>query len=260
MQPSDLSGLAIDLPSADNSTFIPGQLPKVDGEMIKYCSATNIGQMSSDHAICSTKESTMQVKILALCGSARRDSLNQKLLDIAALGAVDAGAQVSLIRWPDFQLPIYDGDWEAEHGLPERAHALKVLLAEHHALLVATPEYNGGYPALLKNALDWASRPSEGDPAGLGVFSGKVAAMISASPGILGGMRAQIALQISLNKLGVLVLPNSFALSLAHQAFDETGRLIDGNADQNVRGIGAALARTAIALAPTAQRSGLRDR
>ena len=202
----------------------------------------------------------MQIKILALCGSARRDSLNQKLLDIAALGAVDAGAQVSLIRWPDFPLPIYDGDWEAEHGLPERVHALKALLAEHQALLVATPEYNGGYPALLKNALDWASRPSESDPTGLGVFAGKVAAVVSASPGVLGGMRAQIALQISLNKLGVLVIPNSFALGLAHQAFDEQRRCKDGNADQTVRGVGAALVRTAIAFAPMPKRHELGDR
>jgi chromate reductase len=201
----------------------------------------------------------MQIKILALCGSARRDSLNQKLLDIASLGAVDAGAQVSAIRWPDFPLPIYDGDWEAEHGLPERARALKALLAQHHALLVATPEYNGGYPALLKNALDWASRPSESDPTGLEVFAGKVAAVVSASPGALGGMRAQIALQISLNKLGVLVIPNSFALGLAHQAFDEQRRCKDGNADQTVRGVGAALVRTAIALAPTPKPSELGD-
>jgi chromate reductase, NAD(P)H dehydrogenase (quinone) len=202
----------------------------------------------------------MQIKILALCGSSRRDSLNQKLLDIASLGAVDASAQVSLIRWLDFPLPIYDGDWETEHGLPERARALKVLLAQHHALLIATPEYNGGYTALLKNALDWASRPSESDPTGLEVFAGKVAAVVSASPGLLGGMRAQIALQISLNKLGLLVIPNSFALGLAHQAFDEQRRLKDGNADQNVRLVGATLVRTASALAPTPKRSELGDR
>src|SRR5258708_874732 len=193
----------------------------------------------------------MQIKILALCGSARRDSLNQKLLDIAALGAVDAGAQVTLMRWADFPLPIYDGDWEAEHGLPERAHALKALLAQHHALLIAIPEYNGGYPALLKNALDWASRPTESDPAGLGVFAGKVAAVVSASPGALGGIRAQIALQISLHKLGLMVIPNSFALSLAHQAFDEQRRLKAGNADQNVRGVGGARVRPGVALGPT---------
>jgi chromate reductase, NAD(P)H dehydrogenase (quinone) len=188
----------------------------------------------------------MQIKILALCGSSRRDSLNQKLLDIAALGAVDAGAQVSLIRWPDFPLPIYDGDWEAQHGLPERVRALKALLAEHHALLIASPEYNGGYPALLKNAFDWPRRPSQSDPTGLEVFAGKV--------------RAQIALQISLNKLGLLVIPNSFALGLAHQAFGESGRLKDSNADHNVRGVGAALARTAIALAPKPKRSELEYR
>ena len=202
----------------------------------------------------------MQIKILALCGSSRRDSLNQQLLDIASLGAADAGAQVSLMRWLDFPLPIYDGDWEAEHGLPERACALKALLAQHHALLVATPEYNGGYPAILKNALDWASRPTESDPTGLEAFAGKVAAVVSASPGVLGGMRAQIALQISLNKLGLLVIPNSFALGLAHQAFDEPRRLMDGNADQNVRGVGAALVRTVIALAPTPKRTEVGDR
>ena len=174
----------------------------------------------------------MQIKILALCGSSRRDSLNQKLLDIAVLGALDAGAQVSNIRLRDFPLPIYDGDWETEHGLPERARALNALIAEHHALLIATPEHNGGYTALLKNALDWASRPIESDPTGLEVFAGKVAAMVSASPGVLGGMRAQIALQMSLNKLGLLVIPNSFALGLAHQAFDEKWLLKDANADR----------------------------
>lgn len=119
------------------------------------------------------------MRVRAICSHSSRKGM---LLDIAALGAADAGAQVSLIRWRDFPLPIYDGDWEAEHGLPERARALKALLAQHHALLVATPEYNGGYPALLKNALDWASRPSESDPTGLEVFAGKVAAVISASP------------------------------------------------------------------------------
>src|ERR1700722_9486629 len=98
----------------------------------------------------------MPIKILALCGSSRRDSLNQRLLDVAVLGALDAGARVSKARLRDFALPIYDGDWETDHGLPEGARALKTLLAEHQALLIATPEHNGGYTALLKNALDWA--------------------------------------------------------------------------------------------------------
>jgi NAD(P)H-dependent FMN reductase len=87
------------------------------------------------------------------------------------------------------------------------------------------------------------------------VFAGKVAAMVSASPGVLGGMRAQIALQISLNKLGLLVIPNSFALGLAHQAFDEKWLLKDANADKSVRGLGAVLVTTANTLAPKSNHS-----
>ena len=188
--------------------------------------------------------SGMQSKILAFSGSSRRDSLNQKLLDKAVLGALDAGGDVSKVRLLEFQLPIYDGDWEAEHGLPQGARTLKTLIAEHHALLMATPEHNGGYTALLKNALDWASRPTDSDPSGLGAFAGKIAAVVSASPGLLGGVRSQIALQVSLSKLGVLVIPTSFALSSAHQAFDEQGCLQDANAERAVRGVGTAVVKT----------------
>jgi NAD(P)H-dependent FMN reductase len=183
----------------------------------------------------------MHVKILALCGSSRRDSLNQKLLDAAVHGATDAGCSVARLRLRDLDLPIYDGDLEAEHGLPRGAVELKSLVAKHDGVLIATPEHNGGYTALLKNALDWCSRPSESDPTGLQCFAGKVAAVVSASPGLLGGMRSQLSLQISLNKLGVVVIPNSFALSMAHQAFDDTGRLKDAAAEKIVRGVGQAL-------------------
>src|SRR6202140_5179599 len=151
------------------------------------------------------------MRILALSGSSRRDSLNQKLLDQAALGARAAGAEGPSIRLSDFELPIYDIDWEAERGLPKGAQELKALLAGHQGLLIATPEHNGGYTALLKNALDWMSRPN--------VFpSGKFAALVSASPGLLGGVKSQLSLQIVLNKLGVHLIPDSFALGAAHQA------------------------------------------
>lgn len=201
----------------------------------------------------------MQIKILAFCGSSRRDSLNQKLLDTAVQGALDAGSHVSKIRLLDFQLPIYDGDWEAEHGLPQGARTLKTLIAEHHAFLIASPEHNGGYTALLKNTLDWASRPTEGDPTGLKIFAGKVAALVSASPGILGGMRSQIALQVSLSKVGIMVIPSSFALSMAHKAFDEHGRLTDSNAEKLVRGVGKSLCELTANLARGLHLSAERD-
>jgi len=181
------------------------------------------------------------IRILALSGSSRRGSLNQKLLDQAALGASAAGAEVTSIRLSDFELPIYDADWEAEYGLPKGAQALKALLADSQGLLIATPEYNGGYTALLKNALDWMSRPN-------GFPSGKVAALVSASPGLLGGVKSQLSLQIVLNKLGVHVIPESFALGAAHQFFDAEGSLKDANVESAVRRVGAALAEMVIRL------------
>jgi chromate reductase, NAD(P)H dehydrogenase (quinone) len=171
------------------------------------------------------------IRVLALSGSSRRGSLNQKLLDQAALGARAAGAEVTSIRLSDFELPIYD----AEYGLPQGAQALRALLADDQGLLIATPEHNGGYTALLKNALDWMSRPN-------GFPFGKFAALVSASPGLLGGVKSQLSLQIVLNKLGVHVIPESFALGAAHQCFDAEGGLKDGNVEKAVRGVGAALA------------------
>jgi chromate reductase, NAD(P)H dehydrogenase (quinone) len=189
------------------------------------------------------------IKILALSGSSRRGSLNQKLLDQAALGARAAGAEVTSIRLSDFELPIYDADSEAEHGLPKGAQALKALLGGHQGLLIATPEYNGGYTALLKNALDWMSRAN-------GFPSGKVAALISASPGLLGGVKSQLSLQIVLNKLGVHVIPESFALGAADRFFDPEGGLKDANVERAVHVVGAALAEM-VARIGTRDRGGL---
>jgi chromate reductase, NAD(P)H dehydrogenase (quinone) len=179
------------------------------------------------------------IRILALSGSSRRGSLNQKLLDQAADGARAAGAEVTSIRLSDFELPIYNADLEAEYGLPKGAQALKALLADDQGLLIATPEHNGGYTALLKNALDWMSRPN-------GFPSGKVAALVSASPGLLGGVKSQLSLQIVLNNLGVHVIPESFALGAAHQFFGAEGGLKDANVESAVRRVGAALAEMVI--------------
>ncbi len=187
----------------------------------------------------------MNIRILAISGSSRRDSLNQKLLGIAARGALDAGAEVTQARLADFELPLYDQDLEAEHGLPQGAKALQALVARHDALLIATPEYNGGYTALLKNAIDWVSRPREDGSPGVALFAGKVAALVSASPGQLGGLRSQTGMRAVLDKLGMLVIPEAFALSVAHEAFDAEGQLKDKNAERIASGVGAALYRTA---------------
>jgi NAD(P)H-dependent FMN reductase len=191
----------------------------------------------------------VSIKILAVSGSSRRGSLNQKLLDIAANGARDAGATVTSIRLTDFALPLYDGDLEVDQGVPREVRRLQAEFAKHDALLIATPEFNGGYTAALKNALDWVSRPQEDGTSGVTLLAGKVAALVSASPGQLGGLRSQLALRTVLDKLGVVVIPDAFALGLAHKAFEGEIGLKDKAAEKAVIGVGVALSRTAERLA-----------
>lgn len=185
----------------------------------------------------------MRTTILAFSGSPRRESLNQKLLDRAVVGAREAGAEVTQIRLLDYELPIYDGDWEAEHGVPGNAQVLQELIGAHDGLLIATPEHNGGYTALLKNVLDWVSRPTEKKPFAPSYIANKSAALVSASAGHLGGIGSQLALQFVLVKLGVHVNPVSFALGAAQHAFDAQGYLKDPHVDTIVRDVGASLVR-----------------
>jgi len=177
-------------------------------------------------------------KLLAFAGSLRAESFNRKILAVAAEGARNAGAEVTLIDFRDLPMPIYDGDLEAAHGLPEGARAFKSLLAEHHGVLVATPEYNSQFPALLKNALDWASR-REGDEQPLAAFSGKVAGVMSASPGALAGLRGQSLLRAQLAYLGMVVVPDRVGVGGARDAFDANGKLKDPGQHRLLEQLGA---------------------
>jgi NAD(P)H-dependent FMN reductase len=163
-------------------------------------------------------------RVLVIPGSNREASLNRRLAAAAARAAVAAGAAVTVLDLKDFGLPIYDGDLEAEAGLPANALRLKSLIAAHDALIIASPEYNASIPPLLKNAIDWASRPGDGAlPAN--PFAGRFALLASASPGALGGLRGLAHLRAVLEQLGTWLLPQSFALAAAHQAFDANGGL-----------------------------------
>jgi NAD(P)H-dependent FMN reductase len=200
----------------------------------------------------------MTIKILAVSGSTRAGSLNRLLLEVAASGARSAGASVTSVALADFPLPLYDADFEAEHGLPHEAEALQSLVATHHGLVIATPEYNGGYTAVLKNAIDWISRPRADGSMGLAAFAGKLAAVLSASPGALGGTRSQIALKMVLDKLGVTVIPQSFALGAAHRAFDSEGALVDKKVADLVALVGSSLVRAAAVYATPGGQEGSR--
>ncbi len=165
-------------------------------------------------------------KILAFAGSLRKGSYNKMLVRAAAAAAERAGATVTVLDLKELALPVYDGDDEEASGLPAGAKRLKKLMMESDGFLISTPEYNSSVPGGLKNAIDWASR-SEGDEKELAAFRGKTAAVMSASPGALGGMRSLSVLRAILANIGVLVLPQQVALPKAHEAFDEKGALKD---------------------------------
>lgn len=182
-----------------------------------------------------------KARILAFAGSARKDSFNKRLVRIAAKGAEQAGAEVTVIDLKDYPLPIYDGDLEAEHGLPENAVRLKKLFGEHDGLMISAPEYNSSITPLLKNTIDWVSRQAEGEGP-LAAYQGKSAVLMSASPGALGGLRGLVHVRAILGNIGVLVLPKQMAISKAGDAFDDAGQLKNPDQQSVIEGLGKNLA------------------
>jgi len=180
-------------------------------------------------------------KILAFAGSLRRDSWNKKLVQIAAAGARAAGAEVTYLDLRELPLPIYDDDLEAASGLPDNARQFKAALLAHQGLLIASPEYNSSLSGALKNAIDWASRTLPNEPP-LACFAGKTAAIMSTSPGALGGLRGLVHLRALLENIKVMVLPDQLALGKAHEAFNADGTLKDPKQQAAAEQLGASLA------------------
>lgn len=163
-------------------------------------------------------------RVLVFAGSLRRESLNKKLAAAAAAMAASLGAEVTELDLRDYRIPPYDGDMEAGGGVPERAQTLRNLMADHDAFIIASPEYNSSVSGTLKNYIDWVSRP-DGDEPALVAFQGKVAAIMAASPGALGGLRGLAHLRSILENIGTIVLPEQHAVSTAGSAFAEDGSL-----------------------------------
>lgn len=167
------------------------------------------------------------MQILIFAGSSRQDSFNRKLANAAAEMAIQQGAKPTVLELSEFDIPMYNADLEAQ-GTPADVIRLKQMLHSHAAWIICCPEYNGSYPALLKNALDWASSPVKDHAQwadGVLPFRGKVVGMASASPGGLGGLRAQSHLAPLLMNLECWVAPRSHAVGGAHSAFDEQAQL-----------------------------------
>ncbi|MGR4068587.1 NAD(P)H-dependent oxidoreductase [Halomonas sp. LR3S48] len=194
-------------------------------------------------------------RILVFAGSAREDSHNKRLARLAAERLDRVGGQATFVDLRDYPLPLYDGDLESREGLPASARSLQGLLAEHQGLLLASPEYNGFITPLMKNTLDWLSR-SDGERSGLALFADKLAAVVSASPGALGGMRSLALIRQLLGNLGVTVLPNPLAVPRAAQAFGESGELVDESQQQRLDALCQRLVTTLVKLQATDSTSG----
>ena len=177
--------------------------------------------------------------LLVFAGSTRQQSFNRRLARATAANARDAGAQVTLLELSDFDIPFYNADLEAQ-GTPADVIRLKEILWRHPAWIICSPEYNASYTALLKNTIDWASSPAKSHPDwqdGLKSFRGKVVGMLSASPGALGGLRAQSHLAPLLVNLECWLAPKAFALGSAGSAFDDTGALVQQAHRDRVRAV-----------------------
>ncbi len=179
--------------------------------------------------------------ILAFAGSARKGSCNFRLLQIAVEGARAAGADVTVLDLKDYPLPLFDEDLERS-GTPYHVTLIKQLFLKHDGLLIASPEYNGSLTPLLKNVIDWVSRPAKGEGR-LAAYQGKVAALMTAVPGG-GGLRGLLHLREILSGIGVIVLPSQTILPGAFEAFDENGQLKDEKQQARLHALGKSLAET----------------
>jgi len=186
---------------------------------------------------------TRKPRILAFAGSTRKDSYNKKLTRIAAKAAEECGADVTLVDLKDLPMPLFDEDLERGAGMPESAAKLKALMVESDGFLIASPEYNSSITAVLKNAIDWVSRPVPNEPSLL-AFKGKTAVLMSASPGNLGGLRGLVHLRAILGNIGMIVLPDQIAVTNAYEAFDSDERLKDAKQQAGVQDLGKKLAET----------------
>ncbi len=196
----------------------------------------------------------MKPTLLALAGSTRRGSFNGRLLDAAVAMAETLGAVVDRVDLSADPLPLFDQDLEAASGLPESARALKVRFGAAQGFLFASPEYNSSLTPLMKNVIDWMSRSESEQEDPCAVYQGKVAAVMAASPGGLGGLRGLVHLRAILGNIGVLVIPSQVAVASAFKVLPEAGGIPDPGTEGRVRTVVTELVETVRQLHPDPDR------
>ncbi|HIO53300.1 MAG TPA: NADPH-dependent oxidoreductase [Phycisphaerales bacterium] len=181
-------------------------------------------------------------KILAFAGSTRKDSVNKRLAKIAILAADKAGAETTFIDLHDYNMPLYSEDLLAEHGMPDGVIAFKEMLKNHNGFLITSPEYNGSLTGTLKNAIDWATIKADGEER-MACWNGKIAGLLSASPGGLGGIRGLHHLRTILAGIGTFVLPNHLAVGNSTTNLQNDEQITDEKLQQQVENLSIEMVR-----------------
>jgi chromate reductase len=167
------------------------------------------------------------LKLVAFAGSTREGSFNQSLIEAVADAAVEAGSEVTRVRLAEFTMPLFDQDLEVAEGLPENARKLKAIFSEADAFLISSPEYNSAFTPLMKNVIDWCSRPEGENEEMCAVYAGKSALLVGASPGPMGAIRGLYALRQVFQNIGVSVYPEMRAVRSVFNLVDDKGVLAD---------------------------------
>ena len=176
------------------------------------------------------------MRVLGIAGSLRRDSHNARLLRHVA-GRAPAGVEIEI--WDGLKsIPPYDEDDDVQPA-PEPVAELRRAVAEGDGILIATPEYNSSIPGVLKNAIDWVSRPRASTP-----LQNKPAAVIGATTGHFGAVWAQAETRKVLASAGARVVDLDLPLALAHEAFDADGALASAELDARAMEVLDALVET----------------
>lgn len=184
------------------------------------------------------------IKLVFFAGSSRRDSLNKKLAQTAAILATSDSVKTEFIDLADFDIPMYHYDEEAASGTPADVKKLKQILLDADGIFITSPEYNGAYSGLLKNTIDWMSRNSDDSPTP--PFKNSVVAISSASPGMRGGLTGLTSLRLVINHIGGHVIPTQAAIGFAK--FNDDGNLADENHQKMLDGVLEQFIKTAKAM------------
>lgn len=184
------------------------------------------------------------VECIAISGSIRKNSFNEKLALLAVKCAHEAGLTAEYVDLRDYPLPIYNADLDTIENKPKNVLKLKKIFTDSSKIIFASPENNASVSPLLKNVIDWVSRSDDGELAfAYSAFRSKAIGLLSASPGNFAGIRGLNHLKDVLNALFAIVVPEQLCLPKAHGAFDDNGDLLNKNYADTLRKVIESISR-----------------